>query len=86
MPYDAKGPDSAAERRETAAELRHPAHLITEPPASEAIAERCVSALTAVFDTRRECTGIDLKSDSMRIRIVQTNHREQFDFVASAAA
>jgi hypothetical protein len=60
-----------------------PAQLITELPASEAIAERLFSVLTAVFDTRRECSGIDLMHGSM---MPQTCHREQIGFVASAVA
>jgi hypothetical protein len=60
------------------------AQLITELPASEAIAERFFSVLTAVFDTRRKCSGIDLMQGSMMIRMWQTYHREQFNFVTSA--
>jgi hypothetical protein len=36
------------------------AQLITELPASKAIAERFFSVLTAFFDTRRESSGMDL--------------------------
>jgi hypothetical protein len=41
------------------------AQLITELPASEAIAERFSSVLTAVFDVRREGSGIDLIQGSI---------------------
>jgi hypothetical protein len=47
------------------------------------VAERFFSVLTAVFNTRRECSGIDLVRGSMMWR---TYHREQLGFVTSAAA
>jgi hypothetical protein len=74
-------------RRSDATWRRNPvnlAQLITEFPASEAIAERFLSVLTAVFDERREGSAMDLIQASMMIRIWQIYHREEFDFVTTA--
>jgi hypothetical protein len=59
------------------------AQLITELPASEAIAERFFSVLTAVFAARREGSAMDLIQGSM-IRMWEIYHREEFDFVTTA--